>query len=180
MDMAHQLLKGLQYIHARRIIHCDLKPANIFITRTQVFGAWIAFEIRARAALHITSVPVPRRVLHLGSSYSRTVHPAVSLVWPNGTLFQVFLFGALGTQISKKSLPWWMMWLLNPRFSHMHDSPRLASSNVDGTIILTRIPVAALVNNMLRLPPHPCPATFHLFLLGSQNCRFRHCKVPGQ
>lgn len=34
VDIAEQILKGLSYIHASRILHHDLKPANIFITST--------------------------------------------------------------------------------------------------------------------------------------------------
>lgn len=33
VDMVGQVLDALEYIHTRKIVHCDVKPDNIFITR---------------------------------------------------------------------------------------------------------------------------------------------------
>jgi serine/threonine-protein kinase len=33
VDVFSQVLDGLNYVHARKIAHCDIKPENIFITR---------------------------------------------------------------------------------------------------------------------------------------------------
>ena len=50
---------GLQYIHERKIVHCDLKPANVLVTRGQVCSAAGKGPIRAQYGV----VPRPRTAI---------------------------------------------------------------------------------------------------------------------
>ena len=31
-SIVHEILEGIQYLHANKVVHCDIKPANIFLT----------------------------------------------------------------------------------------------------------------------------------------------------
>ena len=58
----HQLISGVKYLHAHRILHRDLKPQNLLIDRDgnlklADFGLARAFGIPLRTYTHEVSVP---------------------------------------------------------------------------------------------------------------------------
>jgi len=68
VDMIAQTLDALDYIHVRRIVHCDVKPDNIFLTRDPIdrrivivklidFGIWRPMDPPFEAMEDITGDP---------------------------------------------------------------------------------------------------------------------------
>ncbi|OIR57101.1 MAG: cyclin-dependent protein kinase CDK1/CDC2 [Amphiamblys sp. WSBS2006] len=84
----HQLLSGLYHSHARRILHRDLKPQNIFMKDGELkigdFGLARAFGVPVRTYTHeiVTLWYRPPEILLGGKHYSTGVD-----VWSAGCIF---------------------------------------------------------------------------------------------
>ena len=61
VDYARQVLKGLQFMHARHLIHCDIKPENILVSHyTNAWGRlFTVLQVRA-AARGVAAHTAPR------------------------------------------------------------------------------------------------------------------------
>lgn len=92
ISVLHQVLRGLEYLHRRSIVHCDIKPENILISEAEQVK--IADFASARPAgaenrsLRNTACYSPLEIL-LGI---RTVDPSMDM-WAAGCVFYELVLG---------------------------------------------------------------------------------------
>ncbi|MDE6643951.1 MAG: serine/threonine protein kinase [Muribaculaceae bacterium] len=57
LDLINQICSAVSYIHSRQIVHCDLKPSNILITRDGAFVKIIDFGLCRGVGFDLLDLP---------------------------------------------------------------------------------------------------------------------------
>uniref|UniRef100_A0A8C4QGQ9 Protein kinase domain-containing protein n=1 Tax=Eptatretus burgeri TaxID=7764 RepID=A0A8C4QGQ9_EPTBU len=86
-DMMYQLLKGLDFLHMHRVVHCDLKPQNILVTtcgqlKIADFGLAQMYSFQKSLTSVVVTLWYRAPEVLLGSSYGIPVD-----LWSIGCIF---------------------------------------------------------------------------------------------
>jgi serine/threonine protein kinase len=63
VDIFSQILDALDYIHTRRIVHCDVKPDNIFVTRDPYDRRIVVVKLIDFGVSRSLDEPPPQRII---------------------------------------------------------------------------------------------------------------------